>query len=410
MIVFWLVIVALMLVGIALFIIPVIRGDRADLATSRDDLNKAFYHHRLTELEEDEDQGVVTDRPLFVKELQENLLSDIPGQSNNLGQSSKVGKPIPRWTLVPGTLLLVVVSCGFYLYTGGLGQVSAWNQVMKSMPDLRARVADANAKPLNLVDIQHLGLGLRTDLQATPDNAKDWLMLGRVGMALNNASTATQAFARAYALSPNDMDIKLSYADVLTRSTDPQDNINGGNMLRDMLAHNQGNLQVLSLLAYNEYEQGHYPQAIGAWQVMLKILPANDKRADMVRASIEQANAKSGMDKVKLGVAVVLSPRAQQQLPQQGTVFISVTDGSSPVPVAVKKLPLSRFPLSVTVDDTNAMMPQRLLSSLHQLKVRVRISQNGLATPSSGDWYGDSPLTDFSGTGQVNIEINQQVP
>jgi hypothetical protein len=51
-----------------------------------------------------------------------------------------------------------------------------------------------------------------------------------------------------------------------------------------------------------------------------------------------------------------------------------------------------------------------LLSSLHQLKVRVRISPNGLATPSKGDWYGDSSLTDFSGNGQVSIEINQQVP
>ncbi|WP_314154332.1 c-type cytochrome biogenesis protein CcmI [Rouxiella badensis] len=406
MIVFWLVIVALLLVGVALFIMPVIRGDRDSLSNTRDDLNKAFYHHRLSELEEDEQQGVVAapERPIFVQELQENLLSDIPGQA------SKAGKPIPRWTLAPGVILLVVVTLGFYLYAGGLGQVSAWNQVMKRMPDLRARVADENAKPLNMMDIQDLGLGLRTDLQNDPDNAKDWLMLGRVGMALNNASTATQAFARAYALSPNDMDIKLGYADVLTRSTDPQDNINGGNMLRDMLEHNQGNLQVLSLLAYNEYEQGHYPQAIGAWQVMLKILPADDKRTEMVKASIEQAKAKSGMDKVKLGVAVTLSPRAQQQLPQQGTVFISVTDGSSPVPVAVKKLPLSRFPLSVTVDDTNAMMPERLLSSLHQLKVRVRISQTGLATPASGDWYGDSPLTNFSGSGQVNIEINQQVP
>ncbi|KAB7895852.1 c-type cytochrome biogenesis protein CcmI [Rouxiella sp. S1S-2] len=406
MIVFWLVIVVLMLIGTALFVVPVVRGDRADLANTRDDLNKAFYHHRLTELQEDEDQGVLSspERPLFVQELQENLLSDIPGQA------SKVGKPIARWTLIPGVIVLLVVTFGFYLYAGGLGQVSAWDQVMNKMPELRERVADANAKPLNMADIQDLGLGLRSDLQNDPDNAKDWLMLGRVGMALNNASTATQAFARAYALSPNDMEIKLGYADVLTRSSDPQDNINGGNMLRDMLEHNQGNLQVLSLLAYNEYEQGHYPQAIGAWQVMLKILPADDKRAEMVKASIEQAKAKSGMDKVKLGVAVTLSPKAQQQLPQQGTVFISVTDGSSPVPVAVKKLPLSRFPLSVTVDDTNAMMPERLLSSLHQLKVRVRISQNGLATPASGDWYGDSPLTNFSGSGQVNIEINQQVP
>ncbi len=401
--IFWLIIVVMLIIAVALFVVPVMRGDRAE-HTSRDALNKAFYQHRLSELEQDEEQGVVGERPQHIRELQENLLSDIPEQQQNAGQ------PIGRWTLVPGALLLVLVSLGFYLYTGGLGQVSAWHQVMKRMPDLRHRVADENAQPLTMMDVQDLGLGLRTDLQRDPANAKDWMMLGRVGMALNNASTATQAFAHAYQLSPNDMDIKLGYAEVLTRSADPQDNISGGKLLRSMLGQNQGNLRVLSLLAYNEFEQGHYPQAIGAWQLMLKILPAGDKRVDMVRASIEQAKAKSGQDNVKLAINVALSAEAAKNLPQQGTVFISVTDGSSPVPVAVKKLPLSRFPLAITMDDSSAMMPERLLSSLHQLKVRVRISQNGLATPSKGDWYGDSPLTDFSGNGQVSIEINQQVP
>jgi len=401
--IFWLIIVVMLIIAVALFVVPVMRGDRAE-HTSRDALNKAFYQHRLSELEQDEEQGVVDERPQHIRELQENLLSDIPEQQQHAGQ------PLGRWTLVPGALLLVLVSLGFYLYTGGLGQVSAWHQVMKRMPDLRHRVADENAQPLTMMDVQDLGLGLRTDLQRDPANAKDWMMLGRVGMALNNASTATQAFAHAYQLSPNDMDIKLGYAEVLTRSADPQDNISGGKLLRSMLGQNQGNLRVLSLLAYNEFEQGHYPQAIGAWQLMLKILPAGDKRVDMVRASIEQAKAKSGQDNVKLAINVALSAEAAKNLPQQGTVFISVTDGSSPVPVAVKKLPLSRFPLAITLDDSSAMMPERLLSSLHQLKVRVRISQNGLATPSKGDWYGDSPLTDFSGNGQVSIEINQQVP
>lgn len=401
--IFWLTVVVMLIIALALFLVPVMRRDEAEY-TSRDALNKAFYQHRLNELEQDEQQGVVDERPQHIRELQENLLSDIPE-----GQP-RAEQPIGRWTLVPGVLLLVLVTLGFYLYSGGLTQVSAWNNVMQRMPDLRHRIADANAPALTMNDVQDLGLGLRTELQRDPNNAQDWMMLGRVGMALNNANTATQAFAHAYQLSPSNMDIKLGYAEVLTRSGDPQDNISGGKLLRSMLEQNQGNLRVLSLLAYNEFEQEHYPQAIGAWELMLKILPAGDKRTEMVRASIEQAKAKSGQNAANLAVNVALSASAAQGIPQQGTVFISVTDGSSPLPIAVKKLPLSRFPLTMTMDDSNAMMPERLLSSLHQLKVRVRISQNGLATPAAGDWYGDSPLTDFSGNGQVSIEINQQVP
>ncbi|MFS7247461.1 c-type cytochrome biogenesis protein CcmI [Rahnella inusitata] len=402
--IFWLCIGVMLVIALALFIVPVIRGDRSE-HTSRDALNKAFYHHRLSELEDDEAQGVVDERPAHIQELQENLLTDIPA-----GQTPAPVQPIGRWTLVPGAILLVVITLGVYLYAGGLGQVSAWNQVMERMPDLRQRIASDKGAPLTAMDVQDLDLGLRTDLQADPKNVQDWVMLGRVGMALNNGATATQAYAHAWELSPDDVAVKLGYAEVLTRSADPQDNLTGGNLLRGMLEKSQGDLRVLSLLAYNEYEQGHYPQAIGAWEVMLKILPAGDKRVEMVQASIQQAKQKSGADQAKLAVNVSLSDDAAKHIPQDGTVFISVTDGSSPVPVAVKKLPLSRFPLAITVDDSNAMMPERLLSSLQKLKVRVRISRNGLATPATGDWYGDSPLTDFAGNGQVSIEINQQVP
>jgi len=398
------VIVVLLVIASALFVVPVLRHDNRVQGTSRDSLNKAFYHHRLSELEKDEQQGVVAGRSQFIQELQENLLTDIPTQQASASQ------PIGRWTLIPGVLLLVVISVGFYLYAGGLAQVIKWQQVVDRMPALLKNLNDEHAQQLNITDVQDLGLGLRTELQQDPLNVKKWEMLGRVGIALNNSSTATQAFAKTYELEPNNMDVKLGYADVLTRSNNPQDNVIGGDILKSMLQNKQGDLRVLSLLAYNESEQGHYAQAIGAWQTILKILPVGDSRAEMVKANIEQAKAKSGQDVAKLNVNVTLSVLAAKQLPQQGMVFISVTDGSNPVPVAVKKLPLSRFPLSVTVDDTNAMMPERLLSSLHQLKVHVRISQNGLANPVSGDWFGDSPLIDFSSNGQVNIEINKQIP
>jgi cytochrome c-type biogenesis protein CcmH/NrfG len=318
--------------------------------------------------------------------------------------------PINRWALVPGVALLVVVTLGFYLKTGGLAQVLDWQQVEAQMPDLRARVANERAQPLSMEEIARLGLGLRTALQQDDRNINDWMMLGRVGMALNNATTATQAFAHAYQLDPNSLEVRLGYAEVLTRSNDPEDNKQATQMLRKMIAEDHTNMRVLSLLAFNAFEQGDFKQAIGAWQVMLKLLPANDQRAEVIKRSIEQAKTQAGEETVKLGINVTLSPQATNALPQQGTLVISVTDGTNPVPVAVKQLPLSRFPLSFSLDDSNAMMPERLLSAQHQVKVRVRISQDGLATPQAGDWFGESALQNFSGKEQIDVQINKQVP
>ncbi len=63
---------------------------------------------------------MVAERPELVKELQQNLLNDIPVEQ------AAQAKPINRWALVPGVLLLLAVTVGFYLKTGGLAQVLDW--------------------------------------------------------------------------------------------------------------------------------------------------------------------------------------------------------------------------------------------------------------------------------------------
>lgn len=97
-------------------------------------------------------------------------------------------------------------------------------------------------------------------------------------------------------------------------------------------------------------------------------------------------------------------------LPPDGVLYISVSDGDSPVPVAVKRIPLSHFPLTLTLDDSNAMMPDRLLSAQHQVAVRVRVSRDGSANPQPGDWLGLSAVTPWDGHQSIAVEINKQLP
>ncbi|HHL2499345.1 TPA: c-type cytochrome biogenesis protein CcmI [Yersinia enterocolitica] len=405
--VFWLIVIILLAVAGALLVIPALRQESNSSVTTRDELNKAIYQDRLSELAEDEAQGVVEQRPELIQELQQNLLTDIPHES------TEDTSPINRWVLLPGVVILVVVSVGLYVKTGGLVQVQAWHQVEAQMPELRARVANERAEPLTMEEVARLGLGLRTSLQQDSGNVNDWMMLGRVGMALNNATTATQAFAKAYQLAPDNDDVRLGYAEVLTRSNDPQDNQLATKMLRTMVGQDHTNLRAMSLLAFNAFEQGDFKQAIGAWEVMLKLLPAGDSRVEVIKRSIAQAKSQAGQETATLGIEISLSPEVAQKLPLQGALIISVTDGTNPIPVAVKQLPLSRFPLSVTLDDSNAMMPERLLSSLQQVKVRARISLDGTANSQPGDWFGESGVQDFGTKGQpqtIHVQINKQIP
>ncbi|HAT7590451.1 cytochrome c-type biogenesis protein CcmH [Citrobacter sp. TBCS-15] len=190
---------------------------------------------------------------------------------------------------VPGIVVALVVGAVSYYQTGNYKQVQVWQQATAQAPALLERALDPKADPLNEEDMTRLALGLRTRLQADPANVEGWIMLGRIGMVLGNASTATEAYANAYRLDPNNSDAALGYAEALTRSSDPDDNRRGGELLRQLIRGEHANVRVLSMYAFNAFEQQRFGEAVAAWEMMLKLLPANDTRRAVIERSIKQA-------------------------------------------------------------------------------------------------------------------------
>ena len=190
---------------------------------------------------------------------------------------------------VPGIVVALGVGAVRYYETGNYKQVQVWQQATAQAPMLLERALDPKADPLNEEDMTRLALGLRTRLQADPTNVEGWIMLGRIGMVLGNASTATEAYANAYRLDPKNSDAALGYAEALTRSSDPDDNRRGGELLRQLVRGEHANVRVLSMYAFNAFEQQRFGEAVAAWEMMLKLLPANDTRRAVIERSIKQA-------------------------------------------------------------------------------------------------------------------------
>ena len=190
---------------------------------------------------------------------------------------------------VPGVIVALVVGAVSYYQTGNYKQVKVWQQATAQAPALLERALDPKAEPLNEEDMARLALGLRTRLQTDAGNVEGWIMLGRIGMVLGNASTATEAYANAYRLDPKNSDAALGYAEALTRSSDPDDNRRGGELLRQLIRGEHANVRVLSMYAFNAFEQQRFGEAVAAWEMMLKLLPANDTRRAVIERSIKQA-------------------------------------------------------------------------------------------------------------------------
>ncbi|EIW9930333.1 cytochrome c-type biogenesis protein CcmH [Salmonella enterica] len=193
---------------------------------------------------------------------------------------------------VPGVVIALVVAAISYSQTGSYPQVRAWQQATAQTPGLLARALDPQAQPLNEEEMARLALGLRTRLQNDAGNVEGWLMLGRTGMVLGNAGTATGAYANAYRLDPKNSDAALGYAEALTRSSDPEDNRRGGELLRQLVSRDHTDIRVLSLYAFSAFEQQRFGEAVAAWEMMLKLLPAGDARRAVIERSIRLAQEK----------------------------------------------------------------------------------------------------------------------
>ncbi|EFH7469892.1 cytochrome c-type biogenesis thiol:disulfide oxidoreductase CcmH [Escherichia coli] len=204
-------------------------------------------------------------------------------------QSVPEGKRAGFAVYLPGIVVALIVAGVSYYQTGNYQQVKIWQQATAQAPALLDRALDPKADPLNEEEMSRLALGMRTQLQKNPGDIEGWIMLGRVGLALGNASIATDAYATAYRLDPKNSDAALGYAEALTRSSDPNDNRLGGELLRQLVRTDHSNIRVLSMYAFNAFEQQRFGEAVAAWEMMLKLLPANDTRRAVIERSIAQA-------------------------------------------------------------------------------------------------------------------------
>ncbi|MGF1726777.1 c-type cytochrome biogenesis protein CcmI [Photobacterium nomapromontoriensis] len=400
---FWLITALLVVVAIVIFVVPMYRGSDQDEAASRDELNKAFFTDRMDELQEENSEGLVANQDELVVELQQSLLDDVPA-----GEQAKKST-VSTAMLLPGLIVLVGVCYGLYWKVGSLDKVQVWQDTVARLPEMSQRLMGGNgAEPLTDQEMDDITLALRTRLHDDPDDATGWLLLGRVGTANRDAETAQNAMNRAYQLDPNNPDIQLSYAQTLMMIGDPAQTDRARLLLRTVLRSDHTNVTAMSLLAFDAFEKGEYSQAIAYWNMMKQVIGEDDPRAQMLNRSIERAEAEMGKTtNTASSVSVTVDLDPSVTLPAKGMVIISVhsADGA-PMPVAAKRLPLSAFPLTLTLSDSDSMIPERPLTSLSEMIIKARIDSDGNVMTKTDDWYGQSDVIPLGGS--TKVLINKQ--
>lgn len=400
---FWSATLVLFILGAVMFLWPLWQKKDHDHQASRDALNKAFYFDRVNEIKAESAEGLIENEQDLTQDLQQSLLDDIP-EKEKARQARHLRLSPMQW--IPGLIVLAVVSFGLYGVKGSANQVADWQATAENLPALSKKLLN-NDQPMSQQEMQDLTLALRTRLQYEPDDSTGWLLLGRIGLANRDRETAKGAMEKAYALSPSRPEIQIGLAQALLFAGSEVDSGRAETLLRSVVSDDPFNLQAMSLLAYQAFEQSRFNDAIATWKAMKTLIGPDDPRNETLDQSIARAqlalNAAQGA-----AVEVKVSLGEDVTLPDNGVLIVSAHESAqAPMPLAAKRLPLSKFPVTVRLSDTDSLNPNRALSSPETLVIKARIDADGNVATKNGDWVGSSQPVKIGQAASVTIDKQQ---
>jgi len=293
--------------------------------------------------------------------------------------------------------------------------------------------AQAEANNEQQASLQQLLPQLEEKLAANPDDADGWNLLGRTYMNIGEFAKAERAFERLNELDPNNPDTLLILAEAKALQQSGDLGGDAQDLIRQALSVNPQHERGRLLLALSLQQQGKHEEALPLFQALRAnpnisadavenlTLMIEQSRAALGQASdpITNAEATSG---AAITVTVSLNDDARAAVDAAHTVFIyAVASAGPPMPLAVVRQTVNDLPITVTLDDTQAMMPSMKLSSFPSVTVGARVSASGDALSQSGDWFGEqldvatlnsgsSANDNTDDTNTISIVIDQQKP
>lgn len=401
---FWISTLVVTLAALVLVALPLFRNKENNDEALRDELNKALYKDRLSELEVETSEGLVENQDELISDLKQSLLDDIPADQTVTQQSRSSSIAV----MVGSTVLVVALSYGMYSYFGSYQKVAKWQEVSGNLPALSKKLMSPEGGAMSEEEMQDLTLALRTRLHYNPEDSTGWLLLGRIAMSNRTVDIAIDAMKKAYKFEPNNEDIQLAYAQAMMLSQNDAEQNDARSLLMHLAKQEYVDLRVFSLLAFDAFERSDFAGAVKYWSIMQHMIGPEDSRYQMLKRSIMSAKQKLDVPTpTAASIAVTLKLGSNVVLPEQGVVIVSVhTADGAPMPVAAARYPIGQFPKTVVLDDSSSMIQGRNLSDLESLIVRARIDSDGNVATKTGDWHGTSRAAALGES--VDIVIDQQ--
>ncbi|WP_242445777.1 c-type cytochrome biogenesis protein CcmI [Chromatium okenii] len=230
---FWILIVALIVLALAFILPPLLRPAPLATAPAQDALNLEVFQQRISELDADLSAGFL-DQDQYVaarRDLERDLLHDLdqspqpPFSKGGLSESfAEGGLETPllekggQGGILRETVLATILGIGIPALALGLYWLLGNPALITQLQLAASTPAATNDQDAPSLDV--LAQRLEERLKADPASVDGWLMLGRTYFALENRERGLVAVAKAFALAPTQIEVMLAYAESLVVTSD----------------------------------------------------------------------------------------------------------------------------------------------------------------------------------------------
>lgn len=415
---FWMVAGVLSVAVILLVLWPlwrVPRGDEASLVV----LNRRVFQERMAELEVDRDEGRIdadTFRDLQT-ELQRNLLTlDTAAPAVHATRSW-------RWPLAL-TAVATVVSLLIYGLVLLSPEVPQWWQVQQSVGPAAQRLLEGKLPTESenkAHTLQEIIQGMQYRLQQSPDQPEGWFTLGVAYAQAEMLPPAMTAFERAWRLKPDETRYALTFAQARVFSNQGQLDDMSRNLLTSVVQREPAHEGALLLLGLGAWRSGDHALAVPVLEQLIKVRQqhvADDSSPAMKEVARALADARAQLQagpvlkSAGLKVSVLVEKGMAGQFDPDDVVYVFARAlKGPPMPLAVVRRTAGELPLTVELDDSSSMVPDRPLSSVQEIVIEARISRHGSPEKRSGDLEAVAvPVRQGAGRQKVALRISSIIP
>ncbi len=343
-------------------------------------------------------------------------------------------KTVSSGPLLWGALLLLLLITGIsYGLTGHYQRLNDWVAAQQNLPAYGERALLNKGEPLSDQEITLFALALRTKLALEGDDAVAWFVLGRIWFSQGLVDESIEAFERALQLTPERINLRLSYAQALLVTESTENMQKAAQSLGLVLQKDPANTDALSMLALIAQQRGDVKEARAAWGLLLAQIPPADPRYAMIQQQLAALDGNPSQAMAAAVGAPKSAATASDQDPAAATrritIDLTIAEGvankfanatlfvvakavaGSPMPLAVQKLPVVAGRQTIELTSAMVMQPGWGLDNVEQVVVSARISQSGAVSKTAGDPEVVSEVLTFT-QGQVltlTMELNGEI-